>query len=233
MAGRVTIKNASNPRRELLTSSVSNSAKGFDPVTNKVVSNWGDDKIFSASEKLLTFVSNLPPFGLDETAEKLLTDLLVTLNRKYVLRVLRVIVSERAATWATIKFLARIEDMALSRIIKLLEERGLIVRACRIDPKGRGGGPRPTVYAVPNYTPEDIQHATTQHMILTSPLYREVYRLTQLFMDDYISPYQRREVSAAQDVIPFLRANSAGFPIRDLLRPFYDLLRERGVTVWE
>jgi hypothetical protein len=170
---------------------------------------------------------------MNERGRELLAKMLVTLRRRYVLDVLRVIMEERACTWATLRFQARIEHYALGRCLSLLEESGLIVRACRIDPRGRGGGPRPTVYAVPDYTPEDIQHAIQRHMELTSPLYREVYRLTQLFIDDYISPYQRREVSAAQDVIPFLRANSAGFPIRDLLRPFYDLLRERGVAVWE
>ena len=96
----------------------------------------------------------------------------------------------KAATMATLmRSLPEIPEATLYRTLKDLMRMGLVVTPVRGGTsRHRRGGPRPRIYAILGYEPENIAKARERDVLSQMPQGVSVERLTQLIMEEYVEP---------------------------------------------
>ena len=96
----------------------------------------------------------------------------------------------KAATMATLmRSLPEIPEVTLYRTLKDLIRMGLVITPVRGGTsRHRKGGPRPRIYAILGYEPENIAKARERDALSQMPQGVSVERLTQLIMEEYVEP---------------------------------------------
>ena len=161
-----------------------------------------------------------------ERRRELVNDLFTIIKSRVTAETALRLIEWRAATayslYRDMGFHRRSVYLALSN----LEGTGLIVKARPIGLPSSGRSP--TVYAVFDYEQEDVVKAIERDRLARTPAYSEAIRITQLLLDDYVSPKGRIMEFQAWKV---LKAESRGFQPRDLAPLVFQRLRERGVKI--
>lgn len=149
------------------------------------------------------------------------------LRRPAALEVLLTLIEYKAATARVLRLNATLSEKSIYNALEFLEAEGFVVKARPLNTKGR-----PTsVYALYGYTPDDVIKAVERDRIARTPGYAEVMRVGQLILNDFIESPKCVHLNSKQDIDPILRKEVKGFVWRDLKRPVYQYLREKGVEI--
>jgi len=121
----------------------------------------------------------------------------------------------------------------LSRALQYLRKIGLVHATQKVKGIGSRGGPKPTIWGIHGYNPEDIKAAIEEHHRITSPVFSEAKRLTQFMLDEYFtsgSKFQNEiTIIEIQNVI---RRVSSGYDKYTLTQLVASSLQEKGFKVW-
>jgi len=201
------------------------SKNGGDPVVSVVAENQlllSNERSNSKKEGGLTLelLSRLTRV----TSSKKTTDLLL-----YSLR-------RRAFTAMTCQ--NEMDDMAEAtfyRCVKRLLAEKFLVKVMKVPRATRGrrgrGGPKPIVYAVPDYDPDEIAKAMQIHRRFKSPKFREAHKVTQLILDEYIDMETKNPEIKYMEIMEILKSRLSSVQ-PDLADLVAQDLNERGVKVW-
>ena len=137
-----------------------------------------------------------------------------------------------AATSLILQQKLNLDDSKVYRHIGKLRNLGIIEPAVRIPTIIRSkGGPRATVYKVPDTSIDQINAATNLHRKLLSPKYRVAEELAQILLDEYITPRHVTEINY-REIIVFLKERKVRErgDVAELVAQ--NLQHERGIKVW-
>lgn len=138
--------------------------------------------------------------------------------------------SLKAATITTMIHQFGLDRMAVCRGLSELKTLGVAVTAGHVSqPNIRG--PKPTVWALYNYVPEDIVSAVQKHMKAMSPMFTESARVGQMVLDEYFSRYDWKKEEAFNTVAPFINKNNPGFPKGEFIDHVCNYLLLQGKRV--
>ena len=123
-----------------------------------------------------------------------LVRVLGTIFRKpTVLEVLGKLIELRAATAYNLRVKTSLSKSSAYDALNLLIDIGLVFKTRST----KTGENRPaTIYAIKDYTPDDIKNAYIRDQKLRTPAYSEMERIAQLLLDDYVS-----SPTSSEDVI--------------------------------
>lgn len=195
-----------------------------DYVTNPGIYNK------SENELIVTFVTNFS-FLERERKRQLVTKLGTILHSPTILETLEVLCDRKAATITTLCRDYRFDKMALSRSLGELRSMGLVLPTGKALHVKNLGGPKPTVWAIIGYDPQDVAKANQEHNKTASPLYTESNRVAQIVLDDYLTPRRLSECNLS-DISYYINKQNPGFPKPDFTNQVLTVLRSKGVTVW-
>ncbi len=117
--------------------------------------------------------------------------------------------------------------------IKQLKDLGLIEPAVRM-PRERysKGGPRATVFKVPDADIDQVNAAINLHRKLLSPKYRVAEELAQILLDEYIEPKGLKEITK-REILVFVKKRHVLFVTGDIAELMARYLQnQRGIKVW-
>lgn len=123
-----------------------------------------------------------------------------------------------AATQGQLQSRTGFSSASISRSIKFLKNYGLILPATRVRSIYSKGGPRPVVWAVINYKPEDILKASEDHVRSSTPAFSEAERISQLILDEYLAikpDWLQRQIKY-KEIISITRENTTNFQVADV-----------------
>lgn len=93
------------------------------------------------------------------------------------------------------------------------------------------GGPRPTVWGIPNCSDDNVVKAVALHYRSKSPKYRAAEKVAQDILDNYILAQQLSEISY-RTILIVIKEMRIPFAMPDIADLAAQYLRERGVKVW-
>jgi len=137
-----------------------------------------------------------------------------------------------AATSLILQQKLHLDDSKVYRHIGKLKNLDIIEPAVRIPTIIHSkGGPRATVYKIPDTTIDQINAATNLHRKLLSPKYRIAEELAQILLDEYIEPQGLKEITRRQ-ILVFLKEQKVRErgDVAELVAQ--NLQNERGIKVW-
>ena len=119
------------------------------------------------------------------------------------------------------------------RSIKKLKNLGLIEPAIRMPSERRSkGGPRATVYKVPDADIVQVNDAISLHRKILSPKYRMAEELAQLLLDEYLTPKGLKEITK-REILVFVKEREVLFVAGDIAELMARYLQhQRGIKVW-
>jgi len=120
----------------------------------------------------------------------------------------------------------------LSRAIRYLKTIGLAFATQKVKIIGSKGGPKPTIWGILGYSPEDIKNAVEEHYRISSPAFSEAERLTQLILDEYFASSNYQHEITLKEIQKVIRQKSSGYDKYHLNRLVVTLLQSKGVKVW-
>ncbi len=124
----------------------------------------------------LIFLSDIPhEWVLDE-----LHNLVLNMSS---FKVLACILNHRAATAYFLRSELKMTKPTVYKSLNYLKDQGYIVESRPVSIKGTRSV---KVYAVPDYTADDVLHAREKDRITRTPAYTEVERIYQAMLDDYL-----------------------------------------------
>ena len=138
-----------------------------------------------------------------------------------------------AATSLILQQKLRIDDSKVYRYITKLKNLDIIEPAIRMPSEMRSkGGPRATVYKVPDADIVQVNDAITLHRKLLSPKYRVAEELAQILLDEYIEPRGVKEITK-REILIFVKDRRVLFVAGDIAELMARYLQhERGIKVW-
>lgn len=92
------------------------------------------------------------------------------------------------------------------------------------------GGPRPTIFAVEEYNPDDINKALQLHEAMCSKKFRTATRISQLLLEEYIEPTGVKEIKYQTIASEYKKRFDRVDP--DILDMTASYLHKVGVKVW-
>jgi len=145
--------------------------------------------------------------------------------------------TERAGTITYLTEELDIDDSTAYRAIKPLIKYKLIKKLGKIKP-APGGGPKPTIYGVPDALPEDIANAQHREMKRTTPGYEFARKMSQLILDEYLphrlnGPTEIKYIEVARFIgrnYPY--GGPGGFDKSGVIDVTCKHLHEQGIKVW-
>jgi hypothetical protein len=118
------------------------------------------------------------------------------------------------------------------RALKHLRSLKIIVPALKIGKNRRAkGGPRPTVWALENSSPDEVAEALRLHYRLLSPNYRIAEKVAQTILDEYHEKGKPPEITYREIVI-HIRELKIPFTTPDIADLAAQYLHEKGIKVW-
>lgn len=138
---------------------------------------------------------------------------------------------ERAATCqVALQDLDVFPETTFYRHVNRLKQLGLIVEMAKTS-ASRGGGRRSSVICVPDVHEEDIRNAIVKERRRTTPFFKIAKRVTQLLLDDYISPNNLGEIYR-RDVFPVIKeTHTSGFNRQDIADEVCRMLKMEGIRI--
>lgn len=166
---------------------------------------------------LLSFYNNFACLP-DSWTDELLSFHEKIVKSKATSRVLIFLCRFKAATMATLmRSLPEIPEPTLYRTLKDLIRMGLVIAPVRGGTsRHRKGGPRPRIYAILGYEPENIAKARERDVLSQMPQGVSVERLTQLIMEEYVEP-QKPMFVEIKWLRNYLREKARDYYSKDLL----------------
>ena len=137
-----------------------------------------------------------------------------------------------AATSLILHQRLKLNESKVYRYIRKLKNLDTIEPVIRIPSQLRSiGGPRATVYRVPDADIVQVNDAITLHRKLLSPKYRIAEELAQILLDEYIDPKELKEITK-REIIVFLKEQKVRErgDIAELMARY--LQHQRGIKVW-
>lgn len=138
-----------------------------------------------------------------------------------------------AATSLILQQKLKIDDSKVYRYITKLKNLDIIEPAVRMPSEMRSkGGPRATVYKVPDADIVQVNDAITLHRKLLSPKYRVAEELAQILLDEYIEPRGLKEITK-REILIFVKDRRVLFVAGDIAELMARYLQhQRGIKVW-
>ena len=137
-----------------------------------------------------------------------------------------------AATSMILQFRVDVPEATSFRHLKTLQKMGVIVPAVRsrhsIDVKG---GPRPTIWMVPDVELDQIREAQKLHKRLLSPKYVAGEKLGQLILEEFLEPRKLEEITG-REVWAVAREHKIRGELSDIVFFAMNYLTEQGIKVW-
>ena len=137
-----------------------------------------------------------------------------------------------AATSMVLQFRVDIPEATAFRHIKTLNKMGILLPAVKsrhlVDTKG---GPRPTVWMIPDAEFDQINETQKLHRRLLSPKYVAGERLGQLIMEEFIEPRKVKEITGKEVWVVALEHKIRG-ELSDIVNFAMNYLTEQGIKVW-
>jgi hypothetical protein len=212
-------------------------------VTNSIYNNKSKNEIIVSRDTIIyqqldlsgrelvtqiaTIISDLPKNNQREVLQKLNRAFGIPTN----VDTLLALCSLRAGTIATMIQQFGLDKMSVCRGLSELKTMGVAVTAGQVQqPNIRG--PKPTVWALYNYAPEDIASAVQKHMKAMSPMFTESARVGQLVLDEYFTRYTWKSEEKMSQVAQFVNSHNPGFPKGEFLDHVanYCLLQGKRLT---
>ena len=210
-------------------------------MTEQLFSNFESNPIYYIIRKikLITSIDSinydlgpLPPPKLFSFSDSNLRDVGKILASDSLRRVAWYFLDYGAATSMILLFRVDIAEATAYRHMKKLQKLGVIVPAVKtrhsIVVKG---GPRPTVWMVPDANLEQINQAQKLHLSLLSPKYVAGERLGQLVLEEYIEPRSLKELTG-KEVWAVARKHRIKGELSDIVTFAMNYIEEQGITVW-
>lgn len=141
-------------------------------------------------------------------------------------------IDHKAATGFILQTRLNLPESTTYRLLKKLRILGIVKPASKM-PKERGskGGPRPTVYEVPDALFDDVVEAIKLHRRLINPKYRVGEKMGQMIMDEYITPEQLTEIRY-KTILTFIKRKKIVFIVPDVADIAAQYLTHQGIKVW-
>jgi len=137
-----------------------------------------------------------------------------------------------AATGWVLQSELNMPEATVYRVIKRLRALGIIDPAIKVSKvKNSKGGPRPTVWALPEAPTEEISCALRLHFRTLSPKYRVAEEVAQTILDEYMSRRKVQEISY-REILTHVREMHIPFKTPDIADLAADYLLENGMKVW-
>ena len=137
-----------------------------------------------------------------------------------------------AATSLIIQFRVNVPEASAFRHIKSLQKMNVVVPAVRsrhsITVKG---GPRPTVWMVPDARLDQLSETQKLHRRLLSPKYVAGERLGQLILEEFLEPREQMEITG-KEVWDVAREHKIRGELIDIVTFAMNYLTEQGIKVW-
>jgi hypothetical protein len=195
-----------------------------DYVTNSGINNK------SENELIVTFVTNFR-FLEAERKRQLVTKLGTILHSPSHLEILEALCDRRAATILTLCRDYNLDKMTVGRSLSELRTMGLAFPTGKAIHLKNMGGPKPTLWAILGYDPQDVVNAIDRHSKAVTPLFSESDRVAQIILDEYFTPRHLKECNL-RDITYYINKNNPGFPKPDFINNVCRTLDRRGVRVW-
>ncbi|GAH10178.1 unnamed protein product, partial [marine sediment metagenome] len=93
------------------------------------------------------------------------------------------------------------------------------------------GGPRATVYRIPDADIDQINAASNLHRKLLSPKYRIAEELAQILLDDYITPRHVTEITY-REILVFVKQKKVRERVDVAELVAQNLQHQKGIKVW-
>ena len=137
-----------------------------------------------------------------------------------------------AATSLILQFRVDVPEATSFRHITTLRKMGVISPAVRSrHPVDQKGGPRPTIWMVPDATIEHVNNAQKLHKRLMSPKYVAGELMGQLILEEYMQPRNLNTITG-REVKDLVREKGVKYSVLDISNLAMDYLHERGMKVW-
>jgi len=137
-----------------------------------------------------------------------------------------------AATSLILQQKLNLDDSKVYRHIGKLKNLDIIEPAVRIPSVIRSkGGPRATLYRIPDADIDQIHAASNLHRKLLSPKYRIAEELAQILLDDYITPRHVTEITY-REILVFVKEKKVRERVDVAELVAQNLQHQRGIKVW-
>jgi len=138
-----------------------------------------------------------------------------------------------AATALILQQRLKLNESKVYRYIRKLKNLEIIEPAVRIPSQIRStGGPRATVYRVPDADIIQVNDAIALHRKLLSPKYRVAEELAQILLDEYLEPRGLKEITK-REILVFVKERKVLFVAGDIAELMARYLQQqRGIKVW-
>ena len=138
-----------------------------------------------------------------------------------------------AATSLILQQKLKIDDSKVYRCIGKLKSLDIIESAIRMPRERRSkGGPRATVYKVPDAGFDQVNEAIILHRKLLSPKYRVAEELARILLEEYIEPKGLKEITK-REILVFVKERRVLFVAGDIAELMARYLQhQRGIKVW-
>ena len=137
-----------------------------------------------------------------------------------------------AATSMILQFRVDVPEATSFRHLKTLQKMGVVLPAVRsrhsIDVKG---GPRPTIWMVPDAELDQIRETQKLHKRLLSPKYVAGEKLGQLILEEFLEPRKLEEITG-REVWAVAREHKIRGELSDIVFFAMNYLTEQGIKVW-
>jgi len=210
-------------------------------VTDQLVSNFENNPIYYIIRKIKLITSiettNYPPGPLAAPqlfsfSESNLRDAGRILASDSLRRVAWHFLEYGAATSLILQFRIDVPKATSFRHIKTLQKMGVVVPAVKTRHSVVSkGGPRPTLWMVPDTSLEQINQAQKLHLKLLSPKYVAGERLGQLVLEEYIEPRSLKELTG-KEVWDVARQHRIRGELSDIVTFAMNYIEEQGIRVW-
>lgn len=208
---------------------------------NQLLSNIESNPIYYILRKIKLIISfnsinyDSGPLGTSELfsiSESNLRDVGRILASDSLRRVAWYFLDYGAATSMILQFRVDIPVATAFRHMKKLEKLGVIIPAVKTRHSVVSkGGPRPTLWMVPDTNLDQINQAQKLHLRLLSPKYVAGERLGQLVLEEYIEPRSLKELTG-KEVWAVARQHRIRGELSDIVTFAMDYIEEQGIRVW-
>jgi len=155
------------------------------------------------------------------------------LGREDLRKILYYFLDYGAATSTILQQRLKLDDSKVYRYLGKLKNLDIIEPAIRMPSERRSkGGPRATVYKVPDADIVQVNDAIALHRKLLSPKYRVAEELSQILLDEYIEPRGLKEITK-REILVFVKERKVLFVAGDIAELMARYLQhQRGIKVW-
>jgi len=192
--------------------------------------------------RLVVCLRGINPTLLHEELDKLILKNATNLNiiqlgeilgREDLRNILYYFLDYGAATSTILQERLKLDDSKVYRYIGKLKNLDIIEPAIRMPSERRSrGGPRATVYKVPDADIVQVNDAISLHRKLLSPKYRVAEELAQVLLDEYIEPNGLKEITK-REILVFVKERKVLFVAGDIAELMARYLQhQRGIKVW-